>query len=254
MKSYTLKDFIKIYNLSDSEKYLNHYLLSLSDGCDLSEMIEFRDPHFLSGPFNEKFGLLTISNSLKDKENELKTEAEEYHSYLISSEGYYELDPLIRPESNDGDFITGCYDKYTGEPLEKDAYGNNVYRFMVENINRDVLTLNHPYIEHHVCSKSTLRVSEVIEGILLALKNNDKDKVISSLEKTLCNMKKEFKTDSGCVSNPTYERPYILSVVGNDDASWSMSYSTMEEAMSVRNKILKEPTLETVNKYLVFTN
>lgn len=257
MKHYTLEDFIIKYNLNDDEKYINDYLQSMARDCVISEMIEFKNPYFLAGPFNEKFGLLTITNHLEYSRRDLKAEAEDFYSYLSYSEGYYQLDSLIKPKSNAGNFISGCYDKNTGEPLPKESFGENVYRFMVENINSKISTLNHPHIEHHVCSKSTLRTSEVIEAILLALKNNDKDKVIASLEKTLNNMEKTTKTfmkDSDCLAAPTYERPYRLHVVGSDDASWSMSYATMNEAMSIRDKILEEPTSETINKYLVFTN
>lgn len=257
MKHYTLEDFIKKYNLNDDEKYINDYLQSMARDCVISEMIEFKDPYFLAGPFNDKFGLLTITNHLESSRRNLKTEVEDFYSYLSYSEGYYQLDSLIKPKSNAGNFISGCYDKNTGEPLPKGSHGENIHRFMVENINSEISTLNHPHIEHHVCAKSTLRTSEVIEAILLALKNNDKDKVIASLEKTLDNMEKTtktFMTDSDCLAAPTYERPYRLHVVGTDDASWSMSYATMDEAMSMRDKILEEPTSETIHKYLAFTN
>lgn len=258
MKHYTVKEYIKRYNQRAEEKYMNDYVLSLSKKSQLSEMIEFKDPEFLAGAFSGKFGLLTITNFLKYDKKELKTQAEDLKSYLSYSEGYYSFDKLISPGRKEAVFISGFYDKKTGKPLSRDSLSNHkdVHHFFVEKLDDRTLTLNHPYIEEHKREKTEFRNSDVLKSVLDALKNNKVEDVIYSIERTLDTMKDNTKGFFNCETEAyaTYEKPYRLHVTGTDDSSWSMCYATMEEVNEVRKEILLNPSSETIDKYLVFTN
>ena len=256
MKHYTIKEYLKRYSQTAEQKQMDAYILSLAKGADVAEMIEFKDPYFLAGAFSGKFGFLSITNYLKDKRMELKTQAESLVSYLGYSEGVYSFDELIEPKNVKSLFLAGCYDKKTGKPLPRDSFGENVYRFFVESLDERCSTLNHPYLEKTEYSRSEVRNSDVLRGVLDALKNNKVEDVVFAIEQTLLTMDKKTKGffDYDVDAYPTYEKPYKVYVAGNDDSSWSMCYATMEEARAIRAAILAEPTQETIDKYLVFTN
>lgn len=256
MKHYTIKEYLKRYSQTEEQKQMDAYILSLVKGADVAEMIEFKDPYFLAGAFSGKFGLLTIKNHLNSKSTELKAQAENLASYVSYSEGIYSFDKLIKPKGLNSVFLTGAYDKKTGKPLPKEARGDNVYRFFVEGLDERTSTLAHPYLEKKEFSRSEVRNSDVLRGVLDALENNKPEDVIFAIKQTLLTMDEKtkgffnYETDA----YPTYEKPYKVYVVGTDDSSWSMCYATMEEARAVRAAILAEPTQETIDKYLVFTN
>ena len=256
MKHYTVKEYLKRYSQTAEQKQMDAYLLSLAKGADLAEMIEFKEPDFLAGAFAGKFGFLSITNHLNGKGKELKTQAENLASYVSYSEGVYSFDNLIKPKELNGVFLTGCYDKKTGKPLAQEARGDNVYRFFVESLDERTSTLAHPYLEKKEFSRSEVRNSDVLRGVLDALKSNKAEDVIFAIEQTLLTMDKKTKGffDYDVDAYPTYEKPYKVYVAGNDDSSWSMCYATMEEARTVRAAILAEPTQEMIDKYLVFTN
>lgn len=256
MKHYTIKEYLKRYSQTAEQKQMDAYILSLAKGADVAEMIEFREPDFLAGAFSGKFGLLTISNHLSGKGKELKTQAENLASYVGCSEGVYSFDKLIKPKELNGVFLTGCYDKKTGKPLPKEARGDNVYRFFVESLDERTSTLAHPYLEKKELGRSKVRNSDVLKGVLDALKSNKVEDVVFAIEQTLLTMDKKTKGffDYDVDAYPTYEKPYKVYIAGNDDSSWSMCYATMEEAREVRAAILAEPTQDTIDKHLVFTN
>lgn len=256
MKHYTVKEYLKRYSQTAEQKQMDAYVLSLAKGADVAEMIEFKNPDFLAGAFSGKFGLLTIKNHLSGKGKELKTQAENLASYVGYSEGIYSFDKLIKPKEMNSVFLKGRYDKKTGKPLPKEANGENVYRFFVECLDERTSTLAHPYLEKKELGRSEVRNSDVLRGILGALENNKPEDVILAIKQTLLTMEQKTKGffDYETDAYPTYEKPYKVYVVGTDDSSWSMCYATMEEARAVRAAILVEPTQDTIDKYLVFTN
>lgn len=255
MKVLKVKEYLKRYNQDPNQSYMNDYVVSLAKGSQSADMVEFHDPEFLAGAFSGKFGLLTVTSYLKSQKFELKTQAEQMEDYLKYSQGFYSLDPLLSGIDQSRKFISGGYNKVTGNPVDGDKYGKSIHRFFCEKLSDKVLTLNHPYLEEDICSKSELSSKDTLMAVLSALDKYPVEDIKISIQNSLNNMDRmteEFFTDAN--TYPSLELPYRVRLAGNDDASWGMCYSSVEEANKVRNEIIAKPDWDTINKHLLFTN
>lgn len=255
MKVLKIKDYFKEQDHIAS--YIDDYIKSLIKDTVFSEMVEFKDPDFLGGAFDGKYGLITIDNCLKTNYR-LKSDAENFESWLRFSEGLYSFDSLIASNiEGEANYINVLYKKSTGEMIPKPTQWydvKKVHHVFIENRDSRIKTLEHQYLKEDRCSKSNVSNSDLLKSLLTVLKENSKEAVIASIERTLINMEKRTEDFFDIKSDPSYERPFVLHVHGTDDFSWGIACATYNDAIHIRNIIVKEPTHETLNKYLDFTN
>lgn len=256
MKVITIKEYIKNYNQLPEEAHMNDYVKSLIKDSKTSDMVEFYNPWFLAGAFSGKFGLLTIENCLKSYGDELKTQAEHYEECVNELVNCHTLSAILKPKNTVFQFISGAYSKKSATPQTKDKYGKDYHRFFTKKPDERILTNNHPHLEIHNCGDHSVSGKGLLISMKEALNLYSKEEVIKAIDDSLSNADRDLERYFSDERNvyPTYELPFRVRLIGNDDSSWSMCYSTEEEAMEVRKEIIKNPTKTTVDKYLVFTN
>lgn len=248
----TKEEFIEKYpdnglfsfeNLEPNKNFETHFFL------------EFENPEFLCAPYAEKYAYISITNENHGHEK-LKSEIENYNDWIkYCNSCIYNLAYPIQQAINklpSYEYISGRYDATTGEPVPSTRTTNYSF-FFEENTDSKSSTLNHPYLEKHICSCETYSQFELMTAIQVLLEEKTPEEVNSLLKKSQEKIKQEISNFER-ISDISYDRPYSLHISGTDDTSYGATFSSMKELNEVLEKIKQKPTIDTVNQYLEYTN
>lgn len=253
MKSVT--DFLKESNDTES---LKDYLSSFLDDKKVidSFMLEFQNPYFLAGPYDQKYGLVLIQDHRLGNKKLLPEIAhyKKWVDYCMTNR--YNLPHYLVKELNleSREYFAGYYDQESGSPIKDDDYVSGVhYSMFEENVDPESESLNHPFIKKHVCSPGNFNALELLSAFEIMIEKDGIEKTLQHI----ASMKEKIQTDisrferRSCVS---IEKPFYLHLAGTDDASWGASFKKLEDLNIVLSEIKKNPSSQTVHKYLDFTN
>lgn len=251
----SISEFIQENKPSEN---LNKYLHSFIDDKKViqSYMLEFQNPYFLAGAYGDKYGLVLIQDHRLGDKKLLPEIAlyKQWVEYAMSSK--YNLPYYISEELNmdSREYISGYYDQETGEPVKDENFiPNKHYSMFEENIDSKSESLNHPFLEKHICAPGRMTILELLSAFEIMIKKDGVEttlKHISDMKDKIESTMNRFERRS-CIS---IEKPFYLSVIGTDDASWGASFSSLEDLNLVFNEIKNNPNSDTVHRYLDFTN
>lgn len=247
-------------SLNQFEEYFGadkaNYPRRLADNSIEAHMIEFDNPEFLGGPFAEKYGLATIMDCRNS--TSLKTETQLYNDFVERQSVYVFNYPreILRKSgfSEVQEYLLCHFRRGTNEPVkEKEP---DTFHVMAMNTLEGSRTLAHPYLTKTACSNSQLNGTDLIKVFKTMVENMEQSAVLAMLdqvEKKIKNsiagfMFQDFET------TPSIERPYLLTITGNDDSSWGKVFESVEEAQSCLANIEKGRTLGAIYEHLKSTN
>ena len=176
------------------------------------DAINFRDEAYvLAGPFCEKYAYAEITDHSQDKD--LKSEKE--------------LENFIRKDTRD----TLIFWPYKYQQKIKDAFGTGCdYWYSEEkgdSISQfDIETGTHPQSYKKTGSKCSLFATSEkgIKKLFSPLSEDEYQDGLKQLESKI----ERYITDA-LETCPTKEKPFKVYVCGNDDASWSKTFATLDE-------------------------
>lgn len=217
--------------------------------------LEFKDPEFLCCPYEGKYAHVRVTNE-RHGNQKLKSEIQNYNNFVKNSNSkMYNLAPGIAkemPNKYSCEYISGQYDLTTGKPVSISQI-HNIDRFFEVNSDPESASLNHPYLEKHICSADYYSSVELMTAIQTLLKTKTPEEVSFLLEQSKTKINAEISRFER-ISNISYDRPYFLHISGTDDTSYAASFSTLEELNEVLDIIKQNPTFDTINEYLEFYN
>lgn len=222
-------------------------------------MIEFAQPGFLAGPFGESHGLLTIADHRKGTPKPLVTETEAYNAYLDRQSlnqfhwprGLAEKAGLPTVH----EYLRGRHRKGTLEPVEADDFHNSQH-FMTKNTLASSATLDHPFVLTENYSSFEMNGNDMIALFRHMTETMDKNAILATLGEVERKIDGSIKSHLAheAASDPVIERPFLLRLCGNDDASWSKTFPDAESAIAFADELEAKASYSFVTGNLDFTN
>lgn len=238
-----VNDFIEnfIQNNKNEERQL-YYLKQLIKGALDSYLVEFLKPEFLSGPFFEKYGLITIKDhSLRP---DLKFLQENYNNMI-----HYEYKKMI------SDLIYGMCNYSEAEYSVFKYKGKNVILEILDQESKS-LKFEDALIEKR--GKRIESVKDSIEGFISLLQKYDKEEILRLLKNGIENIEK-YKQNGFFETKNLYssiEHPFSVCLYGTDDSSWTKVFKTKEESYEFVDKFIKKVSIssEEIYETMIFSN
>jgi hypothetical protein len=250
----TLVDFGKIADASYPVR------ISEAKGVVAAFMMEFSEPDFLSGPFAEKFGLITIvDHRLIKYPNPILTETETYNrdrSYMVSRASLFPRALLIAAGlESDYENLSGKYHAETMEPLPWEVK-EQFKLFSTSNTLLGSKTLDHPFLSAKTYDRSSVDVMDMIKIMRHMITKMSQEDALATLAAAELKVENELSTylTYEFRSTPTVEEPFTLRVQGNDDMSYTLRFPSLEAAVLFAEKLELNATAEFVQSHMCFTN
>jgi hypothetical protein len=204
-------------------------------------MLEFDNPSFLAGPFGGSFGLVTIKDARRGP-NRLYTETETYNRYrTYAANNLYNM-----PWAKDGqaglttthEYLRGRHRADTLEPVPITEAQGNLY-FGTRNTFPGSSTLNHPFLEVTLNSSAEIDGLDMLRLFKRMAETLSPEEVIKRIEDAEAKIEKSLRSyiEHSADSTPTIERPFLLSLHGNDDSSWGKAFPSVELALEYADEL-----------------
>lgn len=224
-------------------------------------MLEFEDSAFLGGAFAGKYALVTISDQRnRPGPSPLKTETQNHNETRTRVANSLSKFPrgICMKAGVDGthEFISGRHDIATGAPVPLDADKGSSRFFITRNTLGGSATLDHPF---HAISRNPDHQIDALDVIRIAremIASLGAEKAIEALTEVETKIVTAISTYAAheAPSVPTLERPFLLTVHGNDDASWGRVFASLEDAMAFGDRLEANADASFVYDNLAFTN
>lgn len=199
------------------------------------EVVDFKDQaHRLAGPFDDKYGILTISYypdsiSFNDHMRNWRDSMQTSTTYMPVTmreyvESIFENFSVVYQRKKPFGFISDL-DFHLMNDMEREGFvkSTSTCGFFFKTAKAKELVLTH------------LTESQILEW------------------NSICDTKLESYTQEALVEMACAERPYRLLLSGNDDCTWAKSFATKEEALAMIGAI-SVSLFRAVNEDMVFTN
>jgi hypothetical protein len=204
-------------------------------------MIEFANPSFLCGPFGGSYGLVTIRDARKGP-NRLYTETETYNRFRTYTANNLANMPRAKND-NAGltpvhQYLMGRHRTDTLEPAHMDDHAGTQL-FSTRNTLERSATLDHPFLQIFDGTSFEIDGLDMLRLFRRMVESLPKDEVIRRITET--ETKIEARLESFLAhdadSTPTIEKPFLLTLSGNDDSSWGKVFESLELAMEFAEKL-----------------
>lgn len=235
--------------------------LASRQGIVAAFMVEFTEAGFLGGPFAEKYALVTIrDHTNRPGPSPLKTETQIYNDVRkMAANSLSKFPRQIAQRAgveSEQEYISGRHYIETGAPAPIDE-SNKVSRFfMTRNTLGGSATLDHPHLQVSQNGRSdvdALDVVRIAREMAYCMSKEDLIEALNEIERKI-EAQMKFYLDYEARSEPSIEKPFQLTLHGNDDSSWSRVFATLDEALVFADEIEANADVQFVNDQLSFTN
>ena len=214
--------------------------------ADYIDVVDFGNKaHLLHGPFDEKYGIVTVTDCTKTAKRSIEQVLEDYRQSALDTCAYMpyattkKVEKLFgHPTSNEGSDVVHYYSEF---------WWNDKTKTAISDIDIAAGHSAKGFVNDSRCAVF-FRTKEGFAKVRASLTDEEYSEWVSAIDSRIEQNRNHIEQVT-----PTRDKPFIVGVFGDDDTSFGLVFSTMDEAKeSIRR--MKQDGMDYVKSNFEFTN